>query len=256
MDIYKFTEFMKTYGHDLVKYYTHIVDDYNQNIVREVLYLDFNNSDEYWLELSKKISISSYKNRKLSVESTMIPCGGDADNMYSTCWFGEEFFVWLFKDIYKRSFCSNSLKLPIILPKNSNIHGCYEYKESHSFFIMTTKDKVVIFNNLGGSCDFIVNTLSIEKAEELLNRLYNNDYDLNNTGEELFGYELYVSDYDLELDDSREDIDILFDIHELHTPTHHEMVDKIKWIIDNTVHDLDTKYLENLFDEYLNISNI
>ena len=245
MNIQDFTEFMTTHGHILIKYYTHIVCNYNQDIADEVLhqseYEGFTTAD--WYNLSKKVSISLYRidSSDFFADSDIIFCGHEADSMYSTCWFGEEFFVWLFKDQYERSFNDcDSLELPITLSENSNIHGSYEYGESHSFFIMTTEDEAIIFNNYGGSCNFKVNTLSIERAEELLNNIYNPEYDLHDTTGELFGYGFDT----LGLNGNRENVKIILDIHELHIPTNQEMITKVRWIIDNTVHDVDKKFLE------------
>lgn len=114
------------------------------------------------------------------------------ENTYSSCWYGGLFFEWLFPD--------NKIPTNKFHPWRL-IHGNFSSdQECHYFFIITTDNEAIIFNTYGGLKYLIVNTLSLDEANILLERFLDNDV---SSIEELFGItpdydEMFIEEFTIE----------------------------------------------------------
>lgn len=86
---------------------------------------------------------------------------------YSACWYGGLFFKWLFPQPSITTNILNPWKI---------IHGYFSSdQECHYFLIITTDNQAVVFNTYGGIAEVIINTLQLNEANELLERINEND---------------------------------------------------------------------------------
>jgi len=88
----------------------------------------------------------------------------DACLIYSGCWYTGYFYEWLLP-------CNSFISVDKIYPNNI-IHCDYESNmEEHHFFIITTDNKMYLFNTFGGTPELIINILDIEVGNELLKEI-------------------------------------------------------------------------------------
>jgi len=129
MEIDEFTDLISKIGFDLVKYYTHL---YHQ--------------DEVDIPFEEAILNNP-----------------EANNIYSSCWFGGAMFEWLFPGETSPTQCLNPMTI---------VHGFLESKcEMHYFCILNTQEKSVVFNTYGGTPEMLIMEHSLADANELLKDL-------------------------------------------------------------------------------------
>lgn len=112
--------------------------------------------------------------------------------IYSACWYGEEFFTYLFPpNLVSDGRGSNEVVTlnsdvdRIYLPKNKFISGEYlNSQESHHFFIITTSNKAYVLNTYGGELSLYIQTLNLGDTDDLINGIINSN---QGSFEEFFG---------------------------------------------------------------------
>lgn len=150
-----------------------------------------------------------------------------ADDFYSACWYGGEFFNWLISDMHHPT--------DVFYP-NRMISGEYTNNiECHYFFVLTTNDTFYLFNTYGGVSELIFVELPLDRANWLLKQVKYND---RSALKELFGvYPSYKSFTDSQ-----------FNLHDrpLDIPPPDYLRSKIDELIDRAHHPLDAQHLMNL----------
>lgn len=139
--------------------------------------MDFNRDSDinYFIGLMDQIGFELIKytadirhrsETEIPFDAPLIDYPGASD-IYSACWYGGEFFKWLFHD---------TGILINVLESNQIYHGSFEgVPECHYFFIITTEDEAIILNTYGGIDYLIISRLSLASANiqlDLLRRNY------------------------------------------------------------------------------------
>ena len=196
MELENFINIMREIGFDLVKYY----------------------ADVYYRQetgLSPLINIVNNEQMELT---------------YSGCWFGGEFFKWLFPQDSISTDRINPLKI---------IHGYFSSdQECHYFLIISTKDQAIILNTYGGITSLLINILPLYEANLFLKRVNENDV---LAIEPLFGF---TPDYDTMIIE-----DFALTESGYYLPTQEQLINKINYLLNSayTIEDKNELYrLRNL----------